>query len=207
MPDGEAKERLNPERLPTLPDKVVDNLRKGRNVPIEELAGPDAPAILDEARRRKEAPIHAENLTAISKEQAALMRNFNPSGAPDGNTMPNFPAQRRIIPAPFNRPSISLTTRPGDRRTWQTVRADKVREGEIVVDLGLVVSIVLRTRYEEIAGVRAATGFEVVLVGPEQALAYDPHELVRAFRHPEGDDVADETGAGPAPDRASESVS
>jgi hypothetical protein len=207
LADGPLKDTLKPEHLPTIPDKVIDNLRKGKDVAIEELAGPDAPRILEEAKQRRSAPVHAEDLTPITKTQAAAMRNFNPSGTPGGGSMPNFPAQKRVIPAPFRRPHIDLTSRPEDRRTWQMVRADSVRIGDIVVDLGLVIHIVLKTHYEEIAGVRAATGFVVYMEGPERVAVYDPHEQVRAFRLPEGDAVDSEGGAASAPGSAPEQVS
>ena len=122
------------------------------------------------------APVHAEDLTPISRDEAARRTTF------DGQSLPAMPSTRRVIPAPFRRDRISGAEHHG--KTWQSVRADQVRAGDIVPDLGLVASAHERLRRETVAGVAGVpTRVEFVLTGAGGVVrALRPDAQVRVFR-------------------------
>jgi hypothetical protein len=158
-------------------------------VPLEELAGSRAPEILEQARQSRSAPVHAQDLKPISREEATRRTTFG------GDSMPSFPSTRKVIPAPFKRPSISLSSREGDRREWHTVRADSIREDDIVVDLGKVRFVRHFIQREDVAGViGVATGVLVTLYGPEITRSYDDYQQVTAFVLPEEGQIEDGNG-------------
>ena len=110
----------------------VDRAREGKIAPppIEAFM---SPAALEQAEKSAStAPVHAEDLRPISHAEAARRTTF------DGKNMPGVPATRRVIPAPFRRDRIAVDHHG---KTWQSVRADQVREGDIVPDLGLVAEV------------------------------------------------------------------
>lgn len=121
-----------PGHVLEIPDSLgrdVDKAREGKIAPppIEAFM---SPAALEQAEKAAStAPVHAEDLRPISHAEAARRTTF------DGEHMPGVPATRRVIPAPFRRDRIAIDHHG---KTWQTVRADQVREGDIVPDLGLV---------------------------------------------------------------------
>ena len=135
-------------------------------------------ASLEQVERQTAAarsPVHAEDLRPISGAEAARRTTF------DGQSLPSMPARRRVIPAPFARPSV----RGGSHgKTWQRVRADEVRAGDIVPDVGLVALVHERLRRETVAGrAEVATRVEFVLTGAGGVIqAFSPGEQVQVFR-------------------------
>lgn len=104
------------------------------------------------------APVHAEDLTPISREQAAS-RTMLTRGGP----LPSMPTHRRVIPEPFRRPSIHVTHHG---RTWQPCRADAVDVGDTVPDVGVVTEREIIRRTETVAGVPGVlTGMKIKLTG------------------------------------------
>lgn len=136
--------------LPIIPDKVVDSLRKGKDVPLEAISEAAAEMKEDHLAKRK-APVHAEDLRPITKAQAASMVSGTTDGKLQHGVMPRAPASRRVIPAPFRRPSISMQLPWEPRPVWGYCRADQVQAGDIVPDLGKVVGTDSRIRYADAA--------------------------------------------------------
>ena len=91
-------------------------------------------AALTEAERATaapRAPVHAEDLRPISRAEAARRTTF------DGQHLPSMPARRRVIPAPFRRPSARGG---GHGKTWQSVPAEQVAAGDMTELVGKVAS-------------------------------------------------------------------
>lgn len=123
-------------------------------------------------------PVHAEDLVPITKAEATRRTTF------DGETLPNMPATRRVIPAPFKRPRFDLD-RHG--RDWTTCPAEKVAKGDMVAVGGQafrVESVEQVNRYETVAGIPdVATGVKVIITGIAGNQAeFDLGQNVRAFR-------------------------
>jgi hypothetical protein len=121
-------------------------------------------------------PVHAETLVPISKAEATRRTTF------DGDSMPRFPATRRVIPAPYRRDRV-VGGKHG--KTWTTLLAGDVRPGDIVPDIGLVVDRSERTVYATREHVtRGEEAFYRPLVslvsGPDGKLpeGHDPDDLV-----------------------------
>jgi hypothetical protein len=117
-------------------------------------------------------PVHAETLVPISKAEATRRTTF------DGDSMPRFPATRRVIPAPYQRDRVT-----GGRhgKAWTTVLAGAVRPGDIVPDIGLVVGRDERTVYvtREHVAEGSAQGNRVVSGhGGKLPEGYSPDDLV-----------------------------
>lgn len=178
----------------------VDRAKAGtlkKALPVEAFMTDKALAELEQ-RNRPEV-VHAENLTAISPAEARRRRTFG------GETLPDMPQVRRVVPAPFRRPSI---TAGGHGKSYRFIRADKIREGDIIPDIGLVREVRTETVYRsrgEVIGVwdtddglptlpttldgkqfdfgsldeKVAVGIALLVIGVEGQL--------KAFR--EGDDV------------------
>lgn len=168
-----------PAHILEIPESLgrdVDKAREGKlknALPVEAFLSEGA---LAEAERNTQAlPVHQEDLIPISPAEAASRTTFN------GEGMPGLPKLRRVIPAPFSRDRVDLT-RHG--RTWQTCRADEVAAGDMVVDVGRVVSAEPVIRYETVAGIPdVATGMSVVIKGAGgNELVLQPGDSVRAFR-------------------------
>ncbi len=172
--------------LPIIPDKVMDDVRKGRSVPLEAFSEAAADMVGSSAAARK-APVHAENLRPISAGQAKLMVE---SSAVPGQGLPMLPRTASVIPAPFQRDRINAS-RHG--KTWQTARASTIEEGDIVKGAGLVTETWRQIRYStrgevlgthvsepDADGIRTAsfvTGAGVVL-GPSGLIVERPDEPV-----------------------------
>ena len=122
---------VNLDKLPTIPDKVVDKIRKGRDVPIEDIS----PLAAEMAHRRQEnskRPVYAGDLTPISKAEAQERRTFR------GDSLPSMPATRRVIPKPFARDRIEIEHHG---KTWQDVRAETIQPGDMVLSVGRVITV------------------------------------------------------------------
>jgi hypothetical protein len=199
------------ENLPTLPDKVVDQLRKGNDVPLEAVSE-TAAEMAEQAASERARPLHMEALQPITRQRARQIVSGSPDGKLQHGVMPRAPQSRRVIPRPFQRPSITLATTPGvDRKEWRYVKAAEVQEGDIVPDAGLVLRVERAVRYadaEDMALVvrdggqviqqlseadsgdlearfgdmRVAVGTDIRLHGPERVLELDAQAEVRVFR-------------------------
>jgi hypothetical protein len=136
--------------MPIIPDKVVDKIRKGKSVPLEEVSAAAA-EYLGVERERRSAPVHAENLRPISRATAKSLVEGSAGPAVEselgmhGRGLPNFPSTRRVIPAPFQRPSV---TGGQHGMTWQTDVASRIAEGDMVMGIGRVITrLPDQTRY------------------------------------------------------------
>lgn len=170
-----------PAHIIEIPDSLgrdVDRWREGNGeAPPMEAFMSDA-SLEAVAAQTAAAPVHAEDLVPISPAEAARRTTF------DGQTLPNMPVTRRVIPPPFQRQRINIS-RHG--RTWQPCRAEDVQLGDTVPDVGLVTGRRVVTRYAKVAGVPdVAVGRKVILTGKGGIeRAFDPTELVRAHRRSE----------------------
>ncbi len=169
-----------PAHILEIPDSLgrdVDAYRAGKlkQAPDVEAFMPDAVKEQVAANTAKAAPIHAEDLTPISGAEAGRRRTFN------GETLPSMPATRRVVPAPFRRPSIHIEHHG---RSWQSCRAGDVEPGDAVPDIGLVVAVRTEVTRETVAGVPdVATGMKTTLTGAGGIeRAFSPEEQVRAHR-------------------------
>jgi hypothetical protein len=134
------------ENLPVIPDKVVDEIRKGRDVPLEAIS-PAAAEMAAERAAERARPVHMDSLRPISRAGANRLMTGSSDGHIQRGTLPRAPATRRVIPAPFRREVISLQVPGEPRKTWQYVAATEVRKGDIVPDVGLVLRVETVTRY------------------------------------------------------------
>lgn len=136
------------DSLPVIPDKVVDAIQRGKDVPLEAMISPAAFDAHMTAQEQRKQPIHAEDLVPVSARDPRIAGRTTF----DGSSLPAVPSTRRVIPAPFRRPRLEIGQHG---RTWQRMRADLVRDGDTVVDVGLVEKIGLINKYqprEEITG-------------------------------------------------------
>lgn len=130
----------------------VDKLKAGKKIdlPVEAFMSDAAlEQVARQTRESKEA-VHAEQLVPISKAEAARRRTQT------GETLPNMPATRRVIPPPFRRPRIEAGSHG---KTWQYVAATGVAAGDIVPDVGLVVDMQEQVVYSTRGEILGA-GFE-----------------------------------------------
>jgi hypothetical protein len=173
------------DRLPVIPDKIVEKLDQGKDVSVEELVGTAALEAVDAQRRSHAAPVHAEDLVPVRKDDPRI------AGATAFGTgsLPAVPSRRRVIPAPFARPRIAVDHHG---KSWQRVRARDVSIGDLVVDLGQVTAWreeVRRVRRSEIVqdGARpddplVAVGTDILLENAEGAeLRLDEGTELRVF--------------------------
>lgn len=175
----ERKLRRDPNGVPIIPDKVADKISQGkRNFSIEEVVGEKAVEAIAAGNAQRGAPIHAEALRPMSREEARQRTTF------DGQSLPNLPTTRRVIPAPFKRPVINLQVPGAPRKEWRYIRADELAEGDIVPGVGKVVEVGSHIDRRTVAGVEGvAVNTFVFAVGQGgQVGVYEPHEQVRAFR-------------------------
>jgi hypothetical protein len=90
--------------------------------------------------------------------------------------LPQAPARRRVIPAPFKRDSVALVG--GVRRAWCEVDVSEVEVGDIVPDVGMVDEVLERA---ELGGDRP--GVYRTLVGiAGRRREFSPGEAVKAFQ-------------------------
>lgn len=108
----------------------------GRDIDAGRAKGRDIADFLPDAVAQEmldashSGPVHAENLVPISKAEARRRTTF------DGESMPKFPATRRVIPAPYRRDRV---VGGSHGKSWRTLIAGAIRVGDIITDLGLVV--------------------------------------------------------------------
>jgi hypothetical protein len=169
-----------PAHIIEIPDSLgrdVDRYREGKGEapPMDAFMSDESLAQVEAQTAAAATPVHAEDLVPISAGEAAERTTIR------GETLPRMPTTRRVIPAPFRRPSIRITHHG---RAWQPCRAEDVEVGDTVPDLGLVTDRQIVTRYATVAGVPdVAIGMKVILTGAggiEQA--FDLTEPVRAHR-------------------------
>ena len=101
-------------------------------------------------------PVRAENLVPISKAEAKRRLTF------DGDTMPKFPATRRVIPAPYQRDRV---TGGQHGKKWRELVAQQIHPGDIIPDIGLVVRVEERTLYATRSDAEAGHAHVDPLVG------------------------------------------
>lgn len=137
-----------------------------------------AQEILDERRKRAKEPVHMDGLKPLPP-------GVNPGGGPtqlqlgvpmEAGTQPSM---RRSIPPPFKRKRIEIEHHG---KSWAYLRAEQVRPGDQVVDVGLVNEVGTRVLHEEVNGVWAATGAVIQLWNNDAVTEVDPDEQVRVFR-------------------------
>jgi hypothetical protein len=175
-----------PGHIIEIPDSLgrdVDAFYAGKRPapPVEAFMSDAALEQVAEQTAAAAAPVYAEDLVPISKAEAARRTTF------DGETLPKVPATRRVVPAPFRRPQVSLVSVEGPThgRGWTTCPVDKITEGDMVVDVGRVARDAETViRYETVAGIPdVAVGMKVVLTGISgNRVPFEPGTRVRAFR-------------------------
>jgi hypothetical protein len=188
------------DNIPYMTDPMKKALDAGKDLPIEQLvSGPGLEAIeADKARRS--APVRMDQMKAITKGEAARRRTQH------GESLPNMPATKRVIPKPFQRDRLVVSSSNGHQKTWQHVRVDEVQVGDIIPDLGRVVEITEQVRREDIGSVKdVATGVTTILVGlgGKVAAFRELHERIQVFREaPDDQEVSSDavTGASPGGD-------
>lgn len=115
-------------------ERDMEKAKQGKipNPPIEAFMSDNMVSEIEKTAALPSQPIHAETLRPITRGEANRRTTFN------GETLPNMPAPRRVIPPPFQRPSV----RGGSHgKTWRNVKADQVRTGDIIPDLGRVIDV------------------------------------------------------------------
>jgi hypothetical protein len=169
-----------PDHIIEIPDSLgrdVDAFREGRGEapPMEAFMSDASLEQVERQTAQAASAVPAESLTPISAAQAAEMTRF------DGETMPNLPRTRRVIPPPFQRQRISIT-RHG--RRWMPCLAEDVRPGDTVPGIGLVTARQVVRRHESVAGTSGVTvGMKVILTGKGgTSVSLDAHERVQAHR-------------------------
>lgn len=155
--------------------------------PIEAFMSDAALEQAEKNTRAATGPVHAEDLTPVSHAEAAARSTF------DGRSLPRV-SRRRVIPAPYRRDRIAVDHHG---KTWQPVRADQVRPGDIVPDIGLVADAREDVIYTTLADVapaaavldpsrareRVASGTRVTVTGAGGVVkTFRPGEAVRVFR-------------------------
>ena len=144
--------------------------------PIEAFMSDSALQAAEDATRAASAPVHAEDLRPISKAEAARRTTFG------GEILPSMPAPRRVIPAPFRRPTA---TGGAHGKSWhESVRADDLGVGDIIPDLGRVIRLREVIRREDIGGVQGvAAGTDVEVTGAGGLVrTFDAAVRLRVFR-------------------------
>jgi hypothetical protein len=176
------------DSLPVVPDRVAEHLDSGRDVPVEAMVSEKAMEQFEDHLKRQAEPVHAEDLIPVSRDDPRIS---GPSFG-NGSTLPKVPQRRRVIPAPFRRPSIHIDHHG---RTWQVRRADQAEPGDIVPDVGRVASAVSRVRYVPRSYVvseslldgrdpdeQVAFGLEVALTGIDgREHLFEPSQRIRVF--------------------------
>jgi hypothetical protein len=171
-----------PSEIIEIPDSLgrdVDKARAGKlkhDLPVEAFMSGQAIEQVERQTAAAAAPVHAEDLKPISRAEADRRTTFDGEHLPRG-----IPSTRRVIPAPFRRPSINIDHHG---KTWQLCRAELVEPGDTVPDVGVVASAEQVTRYETVAGVPdVAVGMKVILTGKGGVVrSFGLGEQVRAHR-------------------------
>jgi hypothetical protein len=121
------------DNLPVIPDKVVDALEAGVDVPLEAMVSGPAMEMLEDKIAERRRPLHLENLIPVPKG--------DPRVAPprlDGQSLPQVPQMRRVIPPPYQRPSATIRQDHG--RSWQDLAAAQAKVDDIVAGIGKIIS-------------------------------------------------------------------
>jgi hypothetical protein len=176
------------DALPVVPDKVAEHLDAGHDVPLEAMVSEKAMEQFEDHVRRQAEPVHAEDLIPVARNDPRIQ-----GPAPgNGSVLPKVPVRRRVIPAPFRRPSIHIDHHG---KSWQVKHVESVQAGDIVPDVGRVAAAELRTRYVELHTVvkptelhgrypstPVAAGIEVVLTGIDgREHLFEPSQRIRVF--------------------------
>lgn len=134
--------------------------------------------IIAERQARAKEPVHMEGLKPLPADMPRLPNGVIPGGP---GALGMVPSMRRSIPAPFQRQRIAIDHHG---KTWGYATAATVEAGDIVVDFGRVGQVHQQIVYEEIAGIKAATGEQVILVNAidGKTIVVDPSEQLRVFR-------------------------
>jgi hypothetical protein len=169
-----------PGHILEIPDSLgrdVDRAKEGKIAPppMEAFMSDAALEQVEAQSTAAAAPVHAESLQPITQAEAGRRTTFG------GETLPGLPSTRRVIPAPFRRPSINISHHG---RTWQPCRAEEIVPGDTVPGVGVVASAEPVTRYEAVAGVPdVAIGVKVIITGISGiSQAFDPAEQLQAHR-------------------------
>jgi hypothetical protein len=176
------------DALPVVPDKVAEHLDAGHDVPVEAMVSEAAMEQFEDHLKSQAAPVHAEDLIPVRRDDPRIAG----PGFGNGEVLPKVPQRRRVIPAPFRRPSIHIDHHG---KSWQGRRADQIEAGDIVPDVGRVAHADLRTRYVELREVvdpvemrgrypstPVAAGLEVALTGIDgREHLFEPSQQVRVF--------------------------
>jgi hypothetical protein len=178
------------DALPVVPDKVAEHLDAGRDVPLEAMVSDAVMEQFEDHVKRQAEPVHAEDLIPVARNDPRIQ-----GPAPgNGSVLPKVPVRRRVIPAPFKRPSIHIDHHG---KSWQVKHAGSVQAGDIVPDVGRVAKAEQRTRYVRMSEVmrledlqlhalnphkQVAVGLEVVLTGIDgREHLFEPSQRIRVF--------------------------
>ena len=179
------------DALPVVPDKVAEHLDAGHDVPVEAMVSEAAMEQFEDHLKSQAAPVHAEDLIPVRRDDPRIAG----PGFGNGEVLPKVPQRRRVIPAPFRRPSIHIDHHG---KSWQGRRADQIEAGDIVPDVGRVAAAFPRTRYAQMRELFAedydfglhgrdpdrqvAVGVETVLIGIDgREHLFEPSQQVRVF--------------------------
>lgn len=150
-----------------------------------------AEQIIEERQKRVSEPVHLAGLKPLPAE---MRKNIAPSGVIPGgpDALSQVPSMRRAVPPPYQRPRISIDHHG---KTWAYLQAHQVREGDIVVDFGKILSVTpyLRheTRFNPDTGrqLRVATHEGILLTNiAGGSRDHNAREQLRVFRVHEEDD-------------------
>lgn len=177
------------DALPVVPDKVAEHLDAGHDVPLEAMVSDAAMEKFEDHVRRQAEPVHAEDLIPVARNDPRIQ-----GPAPgNGEVLPKVPVRRRVIPAPFRRPSIHIDHHG---KSWQVRHAESVKAGDIVPDVGRVAAAELKTLYRRRIDVlsfeemgpafdpleRVAAGLQIVLTGIDgREHIFEPTQRVHVF--------------------------
>jgi hypothetical protein len=172
LPDRPAHILEIPESL----GRDVDRYRAGQTdqaPPVEAFMSEDSLNQMMDATRAE--TVRQQDLVPITAGEARQRTTF------DGEHLPSVPSLRRVIPEPFRRERVSLD-RHG--RAWQETEAQDVEAGDVVPDVGRIVSTEIHTRYATVAGMPdVAVGMDIILTGIDGTRhVFAPGCRVRAFR-------------------------
>lgn len=143
--------------------------------PIEAFMSDDMVNQIETASQVPKQAVHAETLRPITRGEANRRTTIT------GDTLPSMPAPRRVIPAPFQRPRVNGGTHG---KTWQNVRADQVRKGDIIPEIGLVLDVhelLVRETVAEVDEVPTRVVFKVTGAGGIER-DFAPEHQLQVFR-------------------------
>ncbi len=168
-----------PAHMLEIPDSLGRDIDKGLTPPIEAFMSDDALSQAEAMTRAASEPVHAEDMVPISRAEAGMRTTMS-----HGDSLLRAPATRRVIPAPYQRDRIAISHHGC---AWTSCRADEVDLGNIVPDIGKVVSTEITTRRGTISGVQGvALGMDVRLRGAGGLeKLFDAAATVRVFRETE----------------------